>query len=118
MNKLVVLMIEQEQPEGLSARKLVIETARHNVLTAYTAETGLDLLRRFPKVDAVMVHALLKGREGLITEIRQMVPGTPIIVASPRGDDAFEGVNHVVPSHEPGALLRLLADVFGATTSN
>ena len=111
-------MIEQEQPEGISARKLVLETAKHNVITAYTAETGLGLLRRFPKVDVVMVHALLQGREQLLGDIRRTAPKMPIIVASPRGDDAFEEADHVVPSHEPGALLRLLADVFGATTSN
>jgi hypothetical protein len=27
-------MIEIEQPEGLSARKLVLETSKHNVITA------------------------------------------------------------------------------------
>jgi len=36
LKSLVVLMMEEEQPEGLSARKLVVETAKHNVLTAYT----------------------------------------------------------------------------------
>ncbi len=118
MSALVILMIEQEQPEGLSARKLVVETARHNVLTAYNAEVGMELLRRFPKVDVVLVHALIRGREDLIADIRRVVPEMPIIVASPRGDDSFERVNHVVPSHEPGALLQLLANVFGATTSN
>jgi hypothetical protein len=32
--RLVVLMIEVEQPEGVSSRKLILETARHNVITA------------------------------------------------------------------------------------
>ncbi len=118
MSTLVVLMIEQEQPEGISARKLVLETARHNVITAYTAEIGLLLLQRFPKVDVVVVHALLKGREELLKDIRRIAPELPIVVASPRGDDAFAEANYVVPSHEPGALLQLLADAFGTTTSN
>jgi hypothetical protein len=34
-------MIEVEQPEGVSTRKLVLETARHNVITAYTTDTGI-----------------------------------------------------------------------------
>jgi hypothetical protein len=38
--RLVVLMIEVEQPEGVSTRKLVLETARHNLITAYTQKTG------------------------------------------------------------------------------
>jgi hypothetical protein len=41
--RLVVLMIEVEQPEGLSTQKLVLETARHNVITAYTAAVGMKL---------------------------------------------------------------------------
>jgi hypothetical protein len=49
-------MIEVEQPEGLSTRKLVLETARHNVITAYTAEGGMELLHRFPNVDVIVVH--------------------------------------------------------------
>lgn len=28
-------MIEPEMPESVSARKLVLETAKHNVITAY-----------------------------------------------------------------------------------
>lgn len=49
VTSLVVLMIEAEQPEGISSRKLVVETAKHNVITAYNPETGLKLLRRFPR---------------------------------------------------------------------
>jgi hypothetical protein len=36
--RLVVLMIEVEQPEGVSTRKLVLETARPNVITAYSTQ--------------------------------------------------------------------------------
>jgi len=58
-HRLVILMIEVEQPEGVSTRKLVLETARHNVITAYSTDTGLRLLRRFPNVDVVVVHTEL-----------------------------------------------------------
>jgi hypothetical protein len=36
-------MIEAEQLEGRSTQKLVLETARHNVITAYTAAVGMKL---------------------------------------------------------------------------
>jgi hypothetical protein len=49
-------MVEVEQPEGISARKLILETARHNVITAYTGKGALELLRRFPNVDVAVVH--------------------------------------------------------------
>jgi len=58
--RLVVLMVEVEQPEGISARKLILETARHNVITAYTGKGALELLRRFPNVDVAVVHTELE----------------------------------------------------------
>lgn len=118
LSTIVILMIETEQPEGLSARKLVVESAKHNVLTAYTSAAGLELLRRFPAVTAAMVHAMLPDCQGVIHEILSIVPDLPIIVASPSGDGLFDGAKYVVPSHKPAALLRLLASEFGASTEN
>ena len=111
-------MIETEQPEGLSARKLVVETAKHNVITACRAEDGLKLLRRFPKVDAVLVHGLLAQCQALIQQIPAIAPGVPVIVAAPDLGREYPGAAYVVPSHEPAALLRLLAQEFGVPTTN
>jgi|tagenome__1003787_1003787.scaffolds.fasta_scaffold20508435_2 hypothetical protein len=109
MASLVILMIEAEQPEGLSARKLVVETAKHNVLTAYCKEDGLDLLRRFPNVDAILVHsALLADTPHILSEIREGAPDVPIILAAPFGNLRSPLVNFVVDSHIPQELLRLL----------
>jgi hypothetical protein len=106
---LVILMIEEEQPEGLSARKLVVETAKHNVLTAYNAKDGLDLVRRFPGVDAVMVHARLLGTTpDLLEQVRSLCPRKPIILASPYADDGRPEANYVVDSHRPHELVKLL----------
>ncbi len=60
---LVLLMVEVEQPEGISSRKLILETARHNVLTAYSGEGAVNLLERFPNVDLAIVHTELEGKE-------------------------------------------------------
>ncbi len=115
---LVILMIEHDQPEGLSARKLVVETAKHNVLTAYTREEGLRLLQRFPKVDAVLVHAMLPRCEELIAEVLSIAPDVPVIVAAPVMDHGYPGASFVVPSHEPTKLLALLAREFHVSISN
>jgi hypothetical protein len=107
---LVVLMMEEEQPEGLSARKLVVETAKHNVLTAYTLPDGLDLLHRFPKVDAILVHArLLQEKQDLLGEVRRTCPGKPIILATPFANDSRPEADYIVDSHKPQDLLKLLA---------
>ena len=112
MTSLVVLMIEHEQPEGLSARKLVVETIKHNVLTAYTPDSGLDLLRRFPAVDIILIHAAVLDHLSLIPQVREIAPGIPIVVASPNPSHVYEGADFVISSHAPQALVDLLASEF------
>jgi hypothetical protein len=109
LSSLVILMIEAEQPEGLSARKLVVETAKHNVITAYTVDDGMDLLRRFPHVDAVLVHgALLAKNPEFASALREQAPDVPIILAAPFGNMSDPHVNYVIDSHNPQDILNLL----------
>ena len=115
---LTILMIEHEQPEGLSARKLVVETAKHNVITAYTREGGLALLQRFPNVDAVLIHAMLPRCEDLIADVLRITPEMPVIVATPVIQHDYPGARYIVPSHEPSKLLELLAREFHASLTN
>ena len=117
-HSLVVLMIEHEQPEGLSSRKLVVETAKHNVLTAYNSEEGLRLLDRFPNVDAVMVHGLLLNCEGIIAEVLKRNQDLPVIVATPNEYREYAGARDVVASHMPSRLLDLLAREFHVSISS
>ncbi len=115
----VILMMEEEQPEGLSARKLVVETAKHNVLTAYDADEGIDLLRRFPNIDAVLVHArVLEKQPNVLERVKMMCPRTPIILASPGGEQTRPEVSYTVDSHQPIQLVQLLANQLGADISN
>ena len=117
---LVVLMVEMEQPEGISARKLVIETAKHNVITAYNGGDGLALLRRFPKVDAVIVHEKIRdiSFEGMAREVRQIRPDVRIVALSPSHHVPVNGADFVVSSHDPQGLLTLLAKEFQVPTNN
>lgn len=109
MKSFVILMIEEEQPEGLSARKLVVETAKHNVLTAYDVNSGLDLLHRFPNVDYIMVHArLLEKMPDLLAEVKSRCPEKPIILATPYAGDSRPGATYIVDSHRPQELVKLL----------
>jgi len=113
--QLTVLMIEVEQPEGVSSRKLVLETARHNVLTAYDGAEGLELMRRFPNVDVVILHTRIAGTPliDVVRGIKQIRSDVPIIVLDPGTENAAKRADFVVPSHEPQALLDLLAKEFG-----
>jgi len=118
--RLVLLVIEPEQPEGLSARKLVLETARHNVLSAYSGAQGLSLFRRFPNIDVAVVHSGLNDLscEEVSRRLKRQRPELPIVVVSPAENTMCEDGDHVVPSHDPQALLNLLAEEFGASKSN
>ena len=54
-HRLAFLIVEAEPAQGLSTRKLLLESAKHNVLTAYSPEEGLRMFHRFPKVDLVAI---------------------------------------------------------------
>ena len=108
-------MMEAEQPEGLSARKLVVESAKHNVLTAYSADDGLDLLHRFPRVDAILVHsALLADSPHILSTVKVRAPDVPVILASPFGNMRSPLANFIVDSHHPQQLLQLLSSEISA----
>ena len=49
------LVVEAEPAQGLSTRKLLLESAKHNVLSAYSPEEGVRMFRRFPEVDIVAI---------------------------------------------------------------
>jgi hypothetical protein len=113
-------MIEVEQPEGVSTRKLVLETARHNVITAYHSAAGIELLRRFPNVDVIVVHTEMENAifENTICELKKIRDNIPVIGIGPQVDRDKDGADYLISSHDPQALLRLLAERFEASTSD
>ena len=113
-------MIEVEQPEGISTRKLVLETARHNVITAYTKDAGAELLRRFPNVDTAVVHSELDDSsfEETIRELKRIRADLPVIGISPSSGGDKGGADYLITSHDPQALLNLLAEKFEASKSD
>jgi hypothetical protein len=114
--RLVILMIEVEQPEGISARKLLLETARHNVITAYGGNVGLALFRRFPNVDLAVVHTELADAsfERTVDGLKAINPRLPIIGITPVADRQHSGADHIISSHDPQVLLTLLAERYNA----
>src|ERR1700692_3947670 len=55
------LVVDREFPGSISTRKLVIETAKFNVLTAYSAEEAMELLERSPAVSGVVIDDGIEG---------------------------------------------------------
>jgi predicted SpoU family rRNA methylase len=112
----IVLIAEIEPPEGLSARKLVLETGKFNVITAYSLEEALDTLAVFPKVHGVVLHASMCREmecEDVIAEIKSNFPGMLVIALSPTTSRTYKLADHNISSHEPQELLNLLRSRFG-----
>lgn len=112
----IMMVAEVEPPEGLSARKLVLETGKFNVITAYSVEETFETLGVFPRVDAVVLHAsLCKEMECdlVVAEIKRRHPDKVVITLSPTSSQNYKLADHQLSSHEPQLLLNLLRERFG-----
>ncbi len=107
------LVVEVEPREGISVRKLVLETAKYNVLTAHSGKEGLAMLKRFPAVDAVVVHAGLRDMH--VNEIakgmKREKSKVPVIVLAPNISISCPNADRVLSSHEPQSLLAELQEL-------
>jgi CheY-like chemotaxis protein len=116
-HRLSFLIIESERQDGLSTRKLLLESAKHNVITAYTGKEGVEMYKRFPNVDAICIEAELKDLKGanVASAIRKIKPKIRIVGLSPRLAAQCEWADYTIDSHDPGALLKLLEKMGGRT---
>ena|SRR5947209_6485735 len=116
-DRLTFLIIETEPQHGISTRRLLLENARHNVLTAYSGAEGLRLFGAHP-VDAVVVDSRIGDLEcrDIARQMKHSRPATPIIALSPVAgtpDEICKAADHVHPTFDPTGLLRLLEQVAG-----
>lgn len=103
------LVIEVETPEGLSSRKLVIETAKSNVLTAYSGKEGLELFNQHP-VDGIVIHAAVAdvSCDELAAYFKSQKPHIPIVVLSPADTYHCAPADAIIPAYDPQLLLATL----------
>jgi DNA-binding response OmpR family regulator len=116
-HRLTFLIIESEPAQGLSTRKLLIETAKHNVLTAYSGREGLRMLERFPNVDAIALDATLEDVpcEELVKEIEKRNSHIKVVALTPVKARFDCGSVDLVDSHDPAELLKYLESLGGGT---
>ena len=112
------LVIDKQVAGLISTRKLVIETAMLNVLTAYSAEEGLEMLNRFPHVDGVVLDTEVDGPscKDLIAELRRLRADLPIITVSPSGLARCGSEDYHVSSYDPHDLLGQLNKICSMET--
>ena len=117
-HRLTFLIVEAEPEEGLSTRKLLIETAKHNVLTAYNGEEGKLTLDRFPRVDAIVFDMGVDDVpcEEFVHHMRQSQGKYHFIALCKSDSDearARKCADEVVSANDPAGLLSMLEQRFG-----
>lgn len=107
------LVLDQEYPGSISTRKLVIETAKLNVITAYSADEALETLSRFPNVNGVVVDTQLGRRtcEEFIDEMLRIRKDIPIVTVSPGGNAPCGKETYHVSNFDPRRLLDVLQEI-------
>lgn len=111
MERPCFIVIDREYAGNISTRKLVIETAKFNVITAYDGDEGMRCLKRFPNVDGVVVNAELTDYENcgaLIENLRKISPKIEVIVTTSGSFPKCGPKVHYVDNFDPKSLLACL----------
>lgn len=110
MERQIVLIVEAERPEGVSARKLILESLQHHVMIAYTAKEALNMLSRV-QVDVILIHTVLYGTdcEQLAAAVRKHDPRITVVALSPGGSQTCGQVT-TLDSLRPDQLVRYFTD--------
>ncbi len=112
------LVIDREHANSISTRKLVIETAKLNVITAYSSAEALETLARYPAVDGIVLDAGMPDVPcaDLIQALKKMQPTTPLVLIATPLRPFCEGADHVLESFDPAKLLALLVGLVPRST--
>jgi CheY-like chemotaxis protein len=114
MPRPTILVAEPEPSEALSVRKLVLETAKFNVITAHTTQEALDLFHLFPNLNvAVLVMDTSIDCERIAQSIRKATDKIALVALSARIGDKCAFADHNLSSHEPGELVDLMRSLVG-----
>jgi CheY-like chemotaxis protein len=104
------LVIDREYATSISTRKLVIETAKLNVITCYSGREALETLEKFPRVDGVILDGGIDDIHcsELLAQIKQRLPALPVIVVMTPTARACEGADYTLETFDAARLLDLL----------
>ena len=110
MNRPCFLVIDREFPGSISTRKLVIETAKFNVITAYSGTEALEIFARFPAISGIVLDGGLDdiSCSKVAQHIKAVQPKLPVIVISAPGFDGCPEADYHLESFDPAKLLETL----------
>jgi CheY-like chemotaxis protein len=104
------LVVDREFSANISTRKLIIETAKFNVITAYSGTEALETVKRFSSIDGIVLDAGLRDMpaEDVVQQLKQTYPKLPIIVICAPGANYCPEADHHLEFFDPARLLQLL----------
>src|ERR1700748_1638507 len=104
------LVIDREFAGSISTRKLVIETEKFNVLTAYSAQEAIATLEAFSAINGVVLDSDVRDIPcgDLVTALKAIKPSIPVIAVCGPGDPSCPEADYQLDSFEPRMLLELL----------
>ena len=107
------IVIDREYASSISTRKLVIETAKLNVITAYSAPEAIGTLKRFPGVNGVVMDAGLPDMPcaELVSALKKIQAKLVVICISGPGRAFCDGADHHLDTFDPARLLELLKQI-------
>ena len=109
-----IIVAEAEPGQALSTRKLVLETAKFNVLTAHSTDEALDIFQSFPNAACVIaVDGDTIDCARILKFVRTIRDDIPLIALSPRQAFRCAPANHHLSSYEPEALVQLMRKLLG-----
>ena len=109
-----LLVVEPEPEQALSARKLVLETGKFNILTAHSTREALDMFELFPNISAVVVVSCdAIDCETIIHTIKSARQNIVAVHLSPLIHSTLESADYNLSSHEPEQLLLTMRSLFG-----
>lgn len=116
-HRLAFLVVEVEPGQALSTRKLLLEGAKHNVLTAHSPQEGVRMFHRFPHVDVVAIDGAFgePACSKLAKKIRAENKDMPIVAFIPNVGGHCSWADKTTSSHDPAGLLKLLETMGGRT---
>jgi hypothetical protein len=107
-------MVEPQPNEALSARKLVVEIAKFNVTTVYSAPKQPNCCRSFRKVkvEALVMLAEMPGCAEAVKTAKSLNAAMPVILLAANVTSRRAYADQHISSHQPETLVGLLCPIF------
>jgi DNA-binding NtrC family response regulator len=111
------LIVDREFSGNISTRKLIIETAKFNVITAYSGAEAIETIQRFPAIDGVVLDGGIRDIEDVVHQIKHLQPKAPVILICAPGEDYCPEADYRLEYFDPARLLELLQELYPQETA-